>query len=226
VVPLDDQAVQDIESELARHIGPLARVLVRKARPLANSMEQLREALAPLYPGAEGARPVPRRRGPQPSAEQHPSSSHPSSYPPSQSTPLSQPRSTSKPRSAAPSGPPPAPGRTVPAGGWSNSANSIPVTTRPGTTQRAGVTQPASGLTRTSPTSARALDIPPDELHAIELALSKHIGPMAKMLIKRELNASPDLKTFVTAISANIDKADQREAFMETLRRTLHKRSF
>ena len=45
--PIDPQDLADIESELARHIGPLAKVLVRKAQALAPTARALREALAP-----------------------------------------------------------------------------------------------------------------------------------------------------------------------------------
>jgi serine/threonine protein kinase len=198
--PLSDEVVHDIESELARHIGPLAKVLVRKARPLAQSIEQLRDALAPSIQ-------EPKAREQFLAADHH----HPiSAAPSSQSMPVSQP---SRPRS----GPPSIPARSAPPGNWTPGGNSIPATGRANS-------QPASSL-RSQP-SGRSLDVPPEELAAIELALSKHIGPMAKMLVKREYNQSPDLKSFVAAIAANIDKADQREAFMETLRRTLHKRNF
>jgi hypothetical protein len=189
----------------------LAKVLVRKARGLAQSAEQLRDALAPSIQ-------EPKARELFLTGDHGHPSSHPPSQPPSghsqspssQSIPVSQPR----PRSGSPSMP------SRPSGGaWAGGPNSIPASTR-------GVTQPSSTTLRSQTTRRAALDIPPEELTAIELALSKHIGPMAKMLVKREFNHSPDLKTFVDAIAANIDKADQREVFMETLRRTLHKRSF
>jgi serine/threonine protein kinase len=209
-VPLSDEMVHDVEAELARHIGPLAKVLVRKARPLALTIDQLRDALAPSIQ-------EPKAREQFLAAEHaHPSSHPPSSHPPSgapssASMPLSQP---SRPRGA-----PSAPVRSSPpSGGWPAAGNSIPASTRANT-------QPASTTLRSQP-SGRTLDIPPDELTAIEHALSKHIGPMAKMLVKREYARSSDVKSFVEAIAANVDKADQREAFMETLRRTLHKRSF
>jgi hypothetical protein len=44
---LDAAAVQDAETELAGYIGPLARVLVRKAEKLAADPQQLRAMLAP-----------------------------------------------------------------------------------------------------------------------------------------------------------------------------------
>ncbi|GAB2578801.1 hypothetical protein GCM10027034_06900 [Ramlibacter solisilvae] len=44
---LDPGEVHEIEAELARHIGPLARVLVRKAQALAPTTAALRKALAP-----------------------------------------------------------------------------------------------------------------------------------------------------------------------------------
>lgn len=209
---LTDDQVHDIEAELARHIGPLAKVLVRKARVLAQTAEQLRDALAPSIqePKARELFLSGDHAHPSSHPPSHPPSSH-SQSPSSQSIPVSQPR--------ARSGPPSTPARSAPTGGWPGGGNSQPASTR-------GVTQPASTTLRSQTTRRAGLDIPPEELAAIELALSKHIGPMAKMLVKREFNNSPDLKAFVEAIAANIDKADQREAFMETLRRTLHKRSF
>src|SRR5204863_9352210 len=44
---LDPEEVHDVEAELARHIGPLAKVLVRKAQALAPTIQALRNALAP-----------------------------------------------------------------------------------------------------------------------------------------------------------------------------------
>jgi hypothetical protein len=44
---VDPAVVEDIESELAGYIGPLAHVLVRKARALAQDGSQLRSMLAP-----------------------------------------------------------------------------------------------------------------------------------------------------------------------------------
>ena len=47
---LDEASMAEIEAELARHIGPLAKVLVRKARAKASSVPRLREVLALSIP--------------------------------------------------------------------------------------------------------------------------------------------------------------------------------
>jgi heme oxygenase len=73
---------------------------------------------------------------------------------------------------------------------------------------------------------ARTLDVAPDELAALELALSKAIGPMARMLVKKEAGRARGLKEFVHALCENIDNLEQRDVFMAAARRALHKRSF
>jgi hypothetical protein len=180
-----DEEAQDIETELARLIGPLARVLMRKARPLAASAQDLREALAAsiqesrsreMFLAGESVRSQP------PSSQSMPLPSHPLG------APVSRPRTQ-----------PTAPMRTQPL--------SQPVTTRPGTT-------------------ARTLDIGPEELAGLELALSRAIGPMAKMLVRKETTRARSLKDFVHALCENIDNLEQRDLFMEAARRALQKRSF
>jgi serine/threonine protein kinase len=181
---LSDEEVQDMEAELARHIGPLAKVLMRKARPLARSAQHLREALAAsiqenksreLFLAGDAGASQP------PSSRSMPLTSRPLSVP------VSRPRSQ-----------PPAPMRTQPL--------SHPATSRPG--------------------MARTLDVAPDELAALELALSKAIGPMARMLVKKEAGRARGLKEFVHALCENIDNLEQRDVFLAAARRALHKRSF
>lgn len=44
---LDTEALQDVQDELERHIGPMARTLIRKIEPRAATVQELRDALAP-----------------------------------------------------------------------------------------------------------------------------------------------------------------------------------
>ena len=166
---LSDDEVQDIEADLARHIGPLAKVLIRKARPLARSGRQLREALAPSIQ--------------EPKSREHFLAGEPTQPPSSQSMPL-----LSKPLSAPMSRP-------------------------------RSVTQP-----RSNTVPRAALEITPEELAALELALAKAIGPMGKMLVKKEAGRARDLKGFVHALAETVDNLAQRDAFLEAAKRALHRR--
>jgi serine/threonine protein kinase len=179
--PVSEDEARDIENELARHIGPLARVLVKKALALAPSAEALREALAPSIQDPKGR-------------DLFLSGHHPASRPPSsQSMPLN-----SKPLS-------------------------VPLT-RPGSGRAQPLSQPAtsrpSGMTRVN------VELAPEELTALEQALSKSIGPLAKMIVKKELGRARSLKEFIGALTDNVDNLEQRDAFLEAAKRALHKRSF
>jgi serine/threonine protein kinase len=193
IKPLDPEAVLDIEMELARHIGPLARVLVRKAQPLAASVQALREALAPSVPDAKARESfiagIPAH---SPAGHSHPVS-RPRPGPGASSRtpqPLSQPQPASQPMPL------------------SQALSQSPVSSRSG------------------PSSTRQLDIPPDELVIVEHTLSKFIGPMARMLVRREIGRCSSFKEFVAAVAANVDHPQQREVFLQALKRGLPRRPF
>ncbi len=176
IKPMDPVAVQEVEQDLARHIGPLARVLVRKAQPLATSLQALREALAPSVPDARA-------------------------------------------REAFLAGPPPS----------SHPGHSQPVSRTPHPVSRSQASQPmplSQPQGPSGPASTRQVDIPPDELAIIEHTLSKFIGPMGRMLVRKEISRCATLKEFVTAVAANIDHPQQREVFLQALKRGLPRRQF
>ena len=191
IKPLDPEAVHEIEVELARHIGPLARVLVRKAQPLAASVRALREALAPSVPDAKARESF--LAGP--SVPSQPGHSHPVSRP---LGPL---------------------GRTPqPASKRLGPAQSMPLS-QP-------LSQPSGPGVRSGPTSTRQVDVPPDELAIVEHTLSKFIGPMARMLVRKEIVRCSSFKEFVAAVALNIDHPQQREVFLQALKRGLPRRPF
>ncbi len=206
--PLDAAQVAEVESELARHIGPLAKVLVRKARPLARSIADLRESLGPSIQEPKARELfISGALGSGPSFSQSSSGhSHPlprnsqTSRPMPLSQPLSQPighpvsRPLSRPASR-PSGHP---------------------LTQPPSRLEASQPQPSVPLH-----STRQVDIPPEDMAIIEHTLSRFIGPMARMLIRKEVARSSTLKEFVQAVAANIDHPEQREVFMQALKRAL-----
>lgn len=201
--PLDDDAVQEVEAELARHIGPLSRVLVKKARALAGTLEELREALAPSIQ--------------EPRAREHflSSPSGNSQSPNSQSQPA-------KGRGGA-SGPPSA-GRGGSGSQWGGLGPSMPVPRSAPHSQSAGRSVPLSQPPSRSGLTTRPADLPPEEIATLEQVLSRFIGPMARMLLRKELNRAPTYRDLVIAMADTLDSKEQREAFLQALRKALPRR--
>ena len=194
---LDPTQLAEVEVELARHIGPLAKVLVRKATPLARSITDLREALAPSIQEA-------RARDMFISGVQSHSHSH--SYSHSQGNPgHSQPLA----RNSQSSQPMP----------LSQPVRSLPLS-QP-LSSPASRAQPSRLEPSVPQHSTRQVDIPPEDMAIIEHTLSKFIGPMARMLIRREVAHSATFKEFVLAVAGNIDHPQQREVFLQALKRAL-----
>ncbi|MBC7602931.1 MAG: protein kinase [Ramlibacter sp.] len=195
------QEMQDIEAELARMIGPLAKVLVKKAYPLASNAQQLRNLLAPSIQEARA------RELFVTASVSHPPSGVPSGrshlFTPSQPSQRSGPsRVVSQPLSQPLSQP-----------------ASQPASQR----FQPSFSQPVSQPSRSNP-SAQAFDISPQELAAIEVALSKFIGPMAKVLLKKELERTASFDAFLSAAAGNIDQPAQREEVFQVLKKTLPRR--
>lgn len=184
---LDPTQLAEVEVELTRHIGPLAKVLVRKAAPLARSIMDLREALAPSIQ-------EPKARDMFISGVQ----SHSHSY--SQSHP----------------------GHSHPLG--RNSQASRPMPLSQPLSQPASRLEPSHLEPSVAQHSTRQVDIAPQDMAIIEHTLSKFIGPMAKMLIRREVAQSATFNEFVLAVAGNIDHPQQREVFLQALRRALPNR--
>ncbi len=190
VKPLEPDEVHEVEMDLARHIGPLAKVLVRKARPLASTLQDLRNALAPSIQ-------EPKAR------EAFVGGSQASS---SQSLPVSR-----------PTGSPPALGP---------GSQSMPLVSRgaPASLPRSqSLSQPMSQPSR-SGGSVPVTEVPPEEVAIIEHALSKFIGPMARMLVRREMSRRATYRELITGVAETIDQPQQRELFMQALKRALPRR--
>jgi hypothetical protein len=86
------------------------------------------------------------------------------------------------------------------------------------------LSQPLRAGSRSGPSSTRQVDIPPDELAIVEHTLSKFIGPMARMLVRKEIDRCNTFKEFVGAVAATIDHPQQREVFLQALKRGLPRR--
>jgi len=186
---LEPDEVHEVEMDLARSIGPLARVLVRKAQPLAPTIQALREALAPSIQEPKA------REAFLAGHHGHPSHSQPIG----KSAPSTSKITTS--------------GRVNSQfGALGPSANSIPM---PMSARVSGKSQPYS---------QRPVETTPEELTVIEQTLSKFIGPMARMLVRKETGRAGSFKDFVDAIAGNIDHPQQRELFLQALKRALPRR--
>jgi class 3 adenylate cyclase len=198
---LEPDEVHEVEMDLARNIGPLARVLVRKAQPLAPTIQALREALAPSIQEPKA------RETFLLGTQSHPSHSQPIG----KSSPSASKITTS--------------GRVNSQfGALGPSANSVPM---PMSARVSGKSQPYSqphGPSARSGASMRPVETTPEELTVIEQTLSKFIGPMARMLVRKETGRAGSFKDFVDAIAGNIDQPQQRELFLQALKRALPRR--
>lgn len=186
---LDEAVVQEIEADLARRIGPMARVLVAKARWRTPTGPALRAALAALVPDLPGREAF--LHGPdEPGA--------------SRST------GTSGSPSAAGSGPAAAGPSVLPA-----------LLATPGTQGLSGPpAQPLAASASSRPPSGWSPPAP-QALAVLEQALSRHIGPMARVLLRRQLEVNQPPTSLVEALCAHIGQPGQREAFRALAQRLL-----
>ncbi|MBC7381333.1 MAG: protein kinase [Burkholderiaceae bacterium] len=173
---LTPQIAAEIENDLARLIGPLARVLVKKAVFRANSAQALRELLAMSIPDTAA-----REGFVNPKLANSRASGNSVSRP--LSHPLSQPLSRTSPSQA--------PSSSLPGGD-------------------ADPSQPV--------TSQRRQEVTPEHLAQFERALSQHIGPMAKMIVRKEAGRYPGYEDLLKALALHLDKQEERQKFLTTHR--------
>nr|WP_315182532.1 protein kinase [uncultured Albidiferax sp.] len=204
---LAPEKVLEIETELSRHIGPLARVLVRKVLPLAQDIAHLRETLAPAI---QESRTRASFLAGTPAVGQ--------AQPGSKTTPSGF-QATTGAGSLSPDG---LGSRPMPL----SQAPSQPVLSRPNSQGGAGGSQSASQLQSQSQSSTHPFAITSDELATIELCLGKFIGPIASVLIRKKAGHCTSFKDFIATIAQTIDRPDQRELFIQSLKRALPKRGY
>ena len=85
-----------------------------------------------------------------------------------------------------------------------------------GTAARKGDAQrtvPAGSAVRKAP----ALSLSPEALAEIERSLSRHVGPLAKVLIKRSQGEAASVEEFFRALAESIPDADEQKAFMKKM---------
>jgi len=231
--PIDPGEVAEVEAELARHIGPLARVLVRKARPLAHSIAELREALGPSIQDPRAREAFVAGVPAFGHSTGHSGRSQPLSQPRSvpRSQPLSQPFSQPFSQPQPPTQPP-----SRPSGQPRNPSYTQPLTqpmTQPRPRQEPPRLEPSrlepsrfepSMPMPSQPVNSQRAALHPEDLAAVEVALSRHIGPMAKMIVRKEAARAASLPALLQAVAASIDQSPQREQFLAGLQKSLPRR--
>ncbi|MFN4351023.1 MAG: protein kinase domain-containing protein [Hylemonella sp.] len=97
---------------------------------------------------------------------------------------------------------------TLPPGGRSNpSVRSQPLT-QP-------ITRPYSGSSTSGRSNASGVsNFEPAQLEPLERALSQHIGPLARTLVRREAAKHSEWAALLQALAQQIDKPDDRQRFM------------
>jgi hypothetical protein len=95
------------------------------------------------------------------------------------------------------------------------SSQSMPVSSRLPISQST-----SQGQLRSQPLA----DVPAEQVTIIEQTLSKFIGPMAKMLVRKELGRRGTFKELIAAVADTIDHPEQRELFLQALKRALPRR--
>jgi len=181
---LTPEIVHEIETELAKLIGPLAKVLVKKSVPRTVSAQGLRDMLAVSIPDALAREAFVRPRN---------------ASTPVHSTPLG----ASGPRTGV-TGATSAPSRvhSMPVSGLRQHDMSRP----------SGLSSPSG--TSASSTSINVQYFSAELQAQLERMLSLYIGPLAKTLVRREAARHTGLGNLAKALALQIDKPDDRARFL------------
>lgn len=182
---LTPEIALEIENELAKAIGPLAKVLVKKAIPRTVSAQGLRDLLAISIPDATAREAFlkPRHASATVNSGLHGASG------PLRSTGGSS--SYSRPISSTFSRP-------------LRSDMSRPLSTSATT----------SGTTSASSTSINVQNFNAELQAQLERALSQHIGPLAKTLVRKEAARQLTFLALIHALAQQIDRPDDRAKFL------------
>jgi serine/threonine protein kinase len=183
---IPQEEIQAIETDLAKAIGPLAHVLLKKTMHRAADGQALRELLSisiqDVVAREAFVHPKSANSGPVNSGGVGGSSRFASSVPRSDAGDLSRSLVTSRPLSAK-----------VDSAAQRNSV---------------------SVLTGTSSFSMKVHTFTAEQQNLLVRALSLAIGPLAKTLVRKEAARQPNWTSLMQALSAHIDKPDERTRFM------------
>jgi serine/threonine-protein kinase len=65
--------------------------------------------------------------------------------------------------------------------------------------------------------NAPALSLTPEMLSEVERSLSRHVGPLATLLVKRTQGEAATIEDFFKALADNIPDAEEQQAFMKKM---------
>jgi eukaryotic-like serine/threonine-protein kinase len=173
----DSGVLNRVEELLANDVGPMARVLVRRAAKSSPTLEALCGELAEQV-AAGPARDAFRAKCLLVGRSATP--------PPPHATPApSPPHGSNAPRTAPPPGP--------------QAAHPTPA-------------QAAPAAAGTAPSVTEA------NLHILETELAKHVGPLARVLVKKAAKGAGNMSHVITKLELEIDSDDARRAFRAAVR--------
>ncbi len=178
----DSSVLNRVEELLASEVGPMARVLVRRAAKSLPSLESLCGELSEQI-GAGPAREAFRSRC------------------------LVAGRSATPPPAPAPPATPPPP-----------YGSSAPRTTPP-PLERRPTPAPAHRTPGASLGGGNSVYVSDPDLHALEAELARHVGPLARILVKKAAKSAGSLAQLVAALEGEIPSDDARRAFRTAVRK-------
>jgi serine/threonine-protein kinase len=189
----DSGVLHRVEELLAADIGPMARVLVRRAAKSAPTLEALCGELAQQV-AAGSAREAFRSRC------------------------LLAARGATPPPAPAPSPAPPA----WPAAAAGGSAPTVlPGSPRPSSSPGHSVPGRAvsAATPATLPGAGNAAAITEQDLHVLEVELARHVGPLARILVKKAAKSAGSLARLAAALEEEIPSEEARRAFRTAVRK-------
>jgi serine/threonine-protein kinase len=176
----DSGVLNRVEELLASAVGPMARVLVRRAAKTAPTLEALCADLA------EQVEAGPARE----SFRSRCLVANRSAVPPPAPTPHTAPSHAPAPRGM------PAPGHATPGRSVSGTA---PAASPAGAGNTLSITEP--------------------DLRVLEVELARHVGPLARLLVKKAAKSAGSLAQLVAALEAEIPSDAGRHAFRSAVRK-------
>ncbi len=190
----DSGVLSRVEDLLAADIGPMARVLVRRAAKSSPTLEALCSDLAGQVEAGS------RRE-----------------------TFLAKCLVAGRAQA-----PPPAPARPVTPSPPHGAPHAAPRTTPPPMPEAARPTPPAERGTRgeaASPSmgslgpAGASSGFPPEDLLLLEAELTRHVGPLARVLVKKAAKGAGNMSHVITKLELEIDADDARRAFRAAVKK-------
>ena len=68
-------------------------------------------------------------------------------------------------------------------------------------------------------TSAGAAGLPPEDLLILETELARHVGPLARVLVRKAAKGAGNMSHVITKLELEIDSDDARRAFRASVKK-------